>query len=424
MVQLSTVTKLSTRLLATAKAVWLGGNPIAAVTALWPTNNEGKYEIASEGIRLAFTNHGASIANLFIKDKNGDEVDIVLGLDHADLYLERETNPYLNGIIGRYQGYISGASYEADGVVQRLKANAHSGTATHNGGKSGWGRQDFAIPSHQDDSITFVVFDKRLTGFPGLFVGCVTHTVTPYAWHIGYGITTILMPGGPTDLGQQVFFNLDGLRTVNGSKTVLNHKLHLPLSGLRFGIDEEGIPTGDLLGNKKNGQYDLWSAPRNVSTMLGPRDAATSALEETFVVQHKNPPPRGQGENVEHPAAILSSDHSGITMEIYTDQDALRVHTWDDEKNGVYLPRASRVETDLGADAGPLSLKSHQGEGPVPKHGAISIEQGGWPDAVNHPEWLHRKSLWGNLDIYGGYMSYRFSVNKTEQDSSQQHEEL
>jgi len=61
-----------------------------------------------------------------------------------------------------------------------------------------------------------------------------------------------------------------------------------------------------------------------------------------------------------------------------------------------------------------LDLKATQGEGRVPTHGAISIDQGGWPDALNHPEWLHRKSLWGNMDIYGGYMSYRFKTNRTE----------
>jgi aldose 1-epimerase len=66
----------------------------------------------------------------------------------------------------------------------------------------------------------------------------------------------------------------------------------------------------------------------------------------------------------------------------------------------------------LTSAAGPLNLKRNQGEGTVPRHGAISFEQSEWPGAVNHPEWMHRKSLWGNLDIYTGYMAYKFKVDQ------------
>lgn len=94
--------KLMVGALATTKAVWKGGSPFAALTALWPTNEEGKYTIESEGIKIAFTNHGAAVANVWLKDKNGEEIDVVLGLDHADMYENTDSNPYLNGIIGNY----------------------------------------------------------------------------------------------------------------------------------------------------------------------------------------------------------------------------------------------------------------------------------------------------------------------------------
>lgn len=93
--------KFSTRLLAAARAIWQGGSPFTALTAIWPTNDEGKYVIEAEGIRIAFTNHGAAVSNLWINDTNGNEVDVVLGLDHADMYPQTSLNPYLNGIIGR-----------------------------------------------------------------------------------------------------------------------------------------------------------------------------------------------------------------------------------------------------------------------------------------------------------------------------------
>jgi aldose 1-epimerase len=92
--------KLSAGVLATAKAVWKGGSPFAALTAMWPVNDEGKYTIESEGIKIAFTHHGAAVANLWVRDRHGEEIDVVLGLDHADMYPETNSNPYLNGVIG------------------------------------------------------------------------------------------------------------------------------------------------------------------------------------------------------------------------------------------------------------------------------------------------------------------------------------
>ena len=66
-------------------------------------------------------------------------------------------------------------------------------------------------------------------------------------------------------------------------------------------------------------------------------------------------------------------------------------------------------------DIGNLYLKRGQGEGKVPRHGAVSFEQTEWPDAVNHPEWMNRKSLWGNIDIYTGYIAYKFKVDRQEE---------
>jgi aldose 1-epimerase len=95
----------STRLLAAGKAIWFGGSPFAALTAVWPVNEQGKYEIAAEGIRIAFTNHGAAVSNVWVKDANGEETDVVLGLDHADMYPQTESNPYLNGVIGMWSHF-------------------------------------------------------------------------------------------------------------------------------------------------------------------------------------------------------------------------------------------------------------------------------------------------------------------------------
>ncbi|KAK7434905.1 aldose 1-epimerase family protein [Colletotrichum acutatum] len=324
---------LTTTIFAAAKSVWTRGSPFAVLSALWATDHEGKYVIESEGIRLAFTNHGAAVTNLWINNTHGEEIDIVLGLDQGNDYAKLTSNPYLNGVIGRYAGYLSNASYEVDNVKRNVWPNAHNGTSTFNGGEEGWGRQTWDVAVHINNSITFLMFDRQWNGFPGVLASCLTHTVTPYEWRIAFGVTPLLF-AGPINLSQQVFFNLDGFRSTptststtsrgsDNNNTLLkharkqsSHRLQLPSSGMRFAMDGQGIPTGDLLSNRKGGDYDFWSSAK-------PTLDGWHAMDDVFAISHMHPE-----HKMNSPAAILSSTHSGISMSLYTDQDALRVHTW------------------------------------------------------------------------------------------------
>ncbi|KAE8154021.1 galactose mutarotase-like domain-containing protein [Aspergillus avenaceus] len=376
--------KVATAFFAAVKSVWTRGNPFAALTALWPTNEEGKYVIQAEGIRLAFTNHGAALTNLWINDTRGEELDIVLGLDDPNGYPKMSSNPWLNGVIGRYAGYMSGPSYQVDDTLYNVTGNAHNGTALFNGGDAGWGRQTWDIAAHIDNSITFVLFDRMWNGFPGVFASCLTHTVTPYQWRIAFGVTP-LRRHGPINLSQQAFFNLDGFRANNSTQTIFEHTLHLPSAGLRFAVDEFGIPTGDLLSNKKGQEHDFWSSGRRIGT---------AGYDETLHLSHKQ-----HANKEDSPVAILSSAHSGITMKLFTDQDALHVHTWDRQH-------------------GALQLKKGQGDGDVPQYGAVSLDITDWPDGVNHPEWRNRQTLWGMDGLYTSFVTYEFSVNGQEQEKN------
>ena len=171
-----------------------------------------------------------------------------------------------------------------------------------------------------------------------MYASSLTHTVTPYEWRIAYGITPALAPG-PINLSQQVFFNLDGLKS-NAKNTVFNHTLHLPSAGMRFGFDEVGLSTGDLFRNEKGKEFDFWSGPRKIEDgmkqkpeshlMCVDKASLNCGYDETFLLSHKQ-----KGTKDDSPAVILSSPLSGITMKLYTDQDALHVHTWN-EKNGEF----------------------------------------------------------------------------------------
>ena len=173
------------------------------------------------------------------------------------------------------------------------------------------------------NSITFVVFDRvGKNGFPGMAVSSLTHTVMPYAWHIAYGVTPV-RHDTPIDISHQVFWNLDGFME-GTTKTIAEHMLHLPHSGLRLGIDEHNVPTGDILGNKMNTTYDFWSRPKSIGSVLGKTSA--EGLDNTFLISRSQPWSKDHS-----PAATLESDESGIKLDLYTDKEALHVLTWNEE---------------------------------------------------------------------------------------------
>lgn len=258
---------------------------------------------------------------------------------------------------------MSGASYEdRNGERIQLPANGPNGTL-FNGGQGGWGRQKWDVAVHSKNSITFVLFDRSWNGFPGIGATCLTHTVTPYEWHVGWGVTPLKAPA-PIALSQTVFFNLDGFQVdeaqratgINDSTsgTVLDHRLHMPSSGLRFELNEHGVPTGGFRPNTKSGAHDFWSTPSSSSSLTGARTIRDSlsrqysrvlpasgaaacqgngrlrgcsgGYDETFVISH---PDTGNKQN--SLAAVLSSPQSGVSLSIFTDRDALHVHTWNEE---------------------------------------------------------------------------------------------
>ncbi|KAK9439894.1 Glycoside hydrolase-type carbohydrate-binding, subgroup [Metarhizium brunneum] len=367
---------------ATIKSLWYGGSPFAGFTALWPTDADGKWSIQAEGIRLVFTNaNGGAPTNLFINDTNGNEIDLILGLDNPKEYANYVGQ--LGGTIGRMAGHISNASFVINDKKYHTSANGNNGTSTYNGGVGGWERTTFDVGSRTSNSITFVVFDRAgKNGFPGNSGSALTHSVYPYEWRISYGVTpTRTSDPVPINLSHKTFWNLDGFR--EGSETIKEHRLHLPFSGLRLEEDQDQIPTGNIKGNTKDSEYDFWSLPRSLDVGL----ARKGSYDDLFLVNRHQP-----WEMDSNPVASLSSVKSGITLNMYTDQAAVRLVTWDKPYSN-------------------LALKAAQGGAKVGKNAAISMQMMDWPDALHHPEWQREsRILYGPDRMMTSVSKFKFSV--------------
>ncbi|KAH9862625.1 hypothetical protein IAQ61_010043 [Plenodomus lingam] len=364
-------------LLAATVSAQYSAPPANHSSSLGPDEN-GKYEISAEGIRGLFIPYGASISNLFVKGRDGKERDIVLGFDTAADY-EGEVHPHFGGVPGRYANRIKNSSFVIDGTEYQVLPNENNNNNTLHGGPDGWDYRNFTVVAHTEDSITFSIVDPDgKEGFPGEVVSYVTYSMAPNTWNIKISALATTKKT-PIMLTNHAYWNLDGFANPEDA-TALNHTFYLPYSGQRVGVDGILIPDGTILPNEKYSVNDFWSAPKKIGAnmtapeLYGNCGTNCTGYDNCYIVNRDQNGPydwRTSG-----PVASLSSEWSGIKLDIWTDQQAFQMYSCP------------------GQD-GTIPLKSTQGlEGRsavVPKNGCVVMEVQDWIDAINQPEWQREK---------------------------------
>ncbi|KAK6088599.1 aldose 1-epimerase [Seiridium cupressi] len=275
----------------------------------------GKYTISTSNIKAQFIPYGATLTNLFVKDKSGNDVDVVLGSD--DLQKTRatqSTTPYRDV------------------------------TGTNN-----WSYRTWNVTAATDISITFSVSDATNSslGILGNAETSVTYSVTNSTWnikmeaispnrkHVGF-----LRPGSSIFrrnrsliivyaalmLNQHTYFNLDAYRNPDTDK-IWNHTLYLPFSGRYLQADQGALPTGKVLTGSVGNINDFASTP---DMQLGhatgqpgfenncEADGACEGYNDYWVVEDAP---------CNAVVARLTSPFSGIKAELRTDQPGVVVYS-------------------------------------------------------------------------------------------------
>lgn len=372
--------------------------------------DDGKYEIASEGIRARFTNYAASITNLWIEDVHGVELDIVLGFDNASTYPVAKAHPHLNGVPGRYANRIKNSTFTIDGISYRTDANDNKGLDTLHGGSDGWDYRLWNVTVHTSDSITFSLVDPDgKEGFPGEVIAYVTYTLTPYSWHLRINALATTKKT-PIMLTSHTYWQLDGFQNP-ATPLALNHTLHMPYARQRIAGDGILVPTGDILTNEKYSVNDFWSSPKQLGTnitspdVLGNCGTNCSGYDTCFLTNRDG---LSSYDWRTTPVATLASPYSGIQVDVFTEQEALQVYTCNN-MNGTFPLK--KTQGFFGDPTRPRVTN---------KYGCVVIEVEDWIDGINHPEWGRlEKQIYGPAD--GAYVMqarYDFSLNVHVQNQS------
>lgn len=81
----------------------------------------------------------------------------------------------------------------------------------------------------------------------------------------------------------------------------------------------------------------------------------------------------------------MKSEYSGISLKIFTDQDALQVYNCVGQDGTTPLKKTQGFFSADGVD------EKKTRERVIEKYGCVVLEVQDWIDGINHPEWKRRE---------------------------------
>ncbi len=187
------------------------------------------------GLQMNVLTYGCIIQSLAVPGEHGDAVNVVLGFDRLEPYVNE--SPYFGAVVGRYANRIANARFAIDGREYRVTPNEPPNHL--HGGLRGFDKRVWEADT--SGNATSVVFRRRSPdgeeGYPGTLDVQVTYTLTERALRVRYDATT----DAPThlNLSQHSYFNLGGTGDVLDHRLAIHASTYLP-------VDEQLIPTGEL----------------------------------------------------------------------------------------------------------------------------------------------------------------------------------
>jgi len=311
--------------------------------------------IHNQHLKFVCINYGATIKNLFVKDKNGDETNVIIGFKEPENYL---TNPYYIGAsIGRFAGRISDGGFIIDG--KRYPIYNPEGVHLH-GGKNNFSHKYWEIDEINTSEIPYVKFSyisKHLEeGYPGNLQVYVTYKLDGNKLVITYEAetdeTTIV------NLTNHNYYNL------NGKGNILDHELHLKSTQF-LEVNEKQLATGKLKDVNQT-PFDFLKTRKigNHINFKGIDDCLTLEVQDAI--------------------ATLYSLQSGIEMKVSTNQPGVVIFTPKE------LPEANYTNET------------------VAEFSSICFETQNYPDAPNKPHFPSAELKKG--EKYFNKSEFEFSI--------------
>ena len=250
------------------------------------------YSIENEFIKAVFIAYGAILHQLWVKDKNGNPTNVIMGLAEPEDYLNDE---WARGaVIGRFAGRLVNPIKVGQQTVQ---IENNRGLMLHSG-SSGWHLKTWTPKPHKNkQKITFEYHcPDGTSGFPGSIDARVTYSIHESVLLIQYqGIPSKTTPINMTN---HAYFNL------NPNNNIGNHKLKIDADDF-LELQSNLVPTGKKI--------EVTGTPLDFRKE---KFISETRLDDYFVVNQN-----------QTSVASLYSPETGIEMKTYTDQPGVVVFT-------------------------------------------------------------------------------------------------
>jgi len=311
------------------------------------------------GMQLKVITYGATITSLKMPLINGNFIDVVLGFDTLDGYLnsfQLKSAPYFGATVGRYAGRINNSSFSLNGQLIDLNSN-NNGHSLH-GGNMGFSQKQWEIKNVNEGdnpSVTLSYFSPDgEENYPGDLSIDLTYTLSDENELIIEYIATT-SEDTIVNLTHHSYFNLDG-----HNATILEQDLSVNSDKI-LETNEHNIPTGQFL-NLENNLFDFNQAKKCPQT-----------IDTTFVLHDGN-----------EISASLFSPKNNLKMLVFTNQPAVHIYVGGNCFNA--------LKGKENADYHHLS--------------GICFETQNFPDAPNHNHFLNAVLRKG--EIYRHKTMYKF----------------
>lgn len=287
------------------------------------------------GMEINVLNYGATIQSLKFPVSDAKKIDVVLGFENLNDYVnsfDLPSAPYLGAIVGRYAGRINNAEFTLNSEKIQLTKN-HNRHHLH-GGNSGFSTAIWEVKLVTKNSITLqYVSEENEENYPGKLTTQISYTLSEKN-ELKIDMSATSTKDTIINLTQHSYFNLDG-----HAEDVSNQQLIVNASAI-LETTPDNIPTGNLIPLDKH--------PFNFSNAKSCPDS----IDTTFVLT----------ENTDA-NAILFSNKNNLKMSVYTNQPAIHIYVGGNCFNQIKGKEQSDYHTTSG----------------------ICFEAQNFPDAPNHP---------------------------------------
>ena len=309
--------------------------------------------------------YGATLRSLTVRDRAGKPVDVVLGFDRLEDYVNHDC--YFGATVGPVANRIGKAACLLNGKPLRLTVNDR-GNSLHSG-DAGLDRKFWTVTACCDERVSLTcTHPDGLGGIPGDIHFEVTYRLEGSGILICYRAVsdrdTICNPTNHS------YFNLDG----HGSGSILDHRICLHARSFTP-TDDKSIPTGVI--RAVSGSALNLTKPTRVGDHIDDAEEQlqlAGGYDHNFVID--------AAEEAFRPAAEVWAARSGIKLTVRTDRPGVQFYT------GNYIPAGL-----AGKDGAVYGRRQ-----------ALCLETQGFPDAPNHQSFpsvtLRAGQEWTSRTLY------------------------